>query len=471
MVSIFIVDDDKEICNMIRHVLEQDGWELYTFQSAEKTLAKMDDVRPDIVVADYKMPGMNGMELLREIQRRDPEVEFMMITGHGDKQNALRAMEMGAFDYIKKPLNFDELRMVVNRAVERRQGEDNLSYIYDQDQRWFGYGNLIGSSSKMRKVFNTIRMVGDSKETPVVIVGETGTGKEVVARSIHDGSGRKHENFVEINCAAIPTNLLESELFGYEEGAFTDARRPKRGLLEIADGGTFFLDELAGMGMELQVKLLKAIEEKNIRRVGGIKDIPVDMRILASSRVPMEQLIQEGRLRKDLYYRLNVITINLPPLRERGDDILLLARHFIKRFNNDLNLEVTGLTEDAQAMLMSHDWPGNVRELRNVIERAVLLKKYGKIDSHHLMLTPSALDHEMTYFGTEDYVHIPEHGIDFEMLERNYLVTALRRARGNKSKAAELLGMNRGAYRYRLDKYFDEDDLDEVIRESGTPEE
>ena len=467
MVSIFIVDDDLEICSMISQALEQEDWNLYTFQSAENTLAKMEEVRPDIVIADYKMPGMNGMDLLREIQRRDPEVEFMMITGHGDKKNALRAMEMGAFDYVKKPLNFDELRMVVNRAVERRKGEDSLAYVYDQDQRWFGYGNLIGSSAKMRKVFNTIRMVGDSKETPVVIVGETGTGKEVVARSIHDGSGRKHENFVEINCAAIPTNLLESELFGYEEGAFTDARRSKRGLLEIADGGTFFLDELAGMGMEIQVKLLKAIEEKNIRRVGGIKDIPVDVRVIASSRVAMEQLIREGRLRKDLYYRLNVITIELPPLRERGDDILLLARHFISRFNEDLNLEVTGLTDDAQAMLMNHDWPGNVRELRNVIERAVLLKKYGKIDSHHFMVSPGSLQQKLSTLSTEDYVHLPEDGVDFEVLERNYLISALRQADGNKTKAAELLGLNRGAYRYRLGKYFSDDDLKEI---TGDPE-
>lgn len=455
MAVIFVVDDEIDICNMLKSVLEDTAdWEVHTFQSAIEVLKYLDKKQPDVIISDYYMPEMNGLELLAELNQQIPETEFIMITGYGDQETAIAAMEAGAYDYLKKPLNLKELQLVLERAVKSKKMEEKLSYLYNQQRKLFGYGELIGRSPEMQRVFKTVRMVSESAETPVVIRGETGTGKELVARAIHDSGKRKQENFVEVNCAAIPNTLLETELFGHEEGAFTDARKSKRGLLEVASGGTFFLDELASMHPSVQVKLLKAIEEKKIRRVGGVKDIPVDVRIIASTSHALEELIEEGTFREDLYYRLNVISIELPPLRERGDDILLLAEHFIEQFNEEFNYDVKGLTGEATKVLLQHDWPGNVRELRNLIERAVLLKKSGEIDTHHLTLIPSSLDIAKNPQTLERRVYIPEGGIDFEQLEKKYLETALKRTHGNKSKAAKLLGMSRSTFRYRLKKFF-----------------
>jgi len=464
MALIYIVDDEQDIRDMLKSFLDDvPEWEVYAFKSADEVLVQIEKGRPDVVVSDFYMPGIDGMDLLRELNRVSPETEFIMITGYGDQETAIEAMEIGAYDYLKKPLNLKEFRLVIERALKSKKMGDKLSYLYNQQRKMFGFGELIGSSPEMQRVFKIIRMVSESKDTPVVIRGETGTGKEMVARAIHDSGQRKQENFVEVNCAAIPDTLLESELFGHEEGAFTDARKSKRGLMEVANGGTFFLDELASMHPNIQVKLLKAIEEKRIRRVGGVKDIPIDVRVLASTSQSLEELIDAGKFREDLYYRLNVISVELPPLRERGDDIILLTEHFIEQFNDDFNYEVNGITEDATDILMEHDWPGNVRELRNLIERAVLLKKSGEIDTHHLTLIPSSLDAARNPQKMEHRVFIPEGGIDFDALEKKYLEAALKRTHGNKSKAAKLLGMSRSTFRYRLKKFFGEEN-----GESGT---
>lgn len=456
MSLIYLVDDDPNICDTLKESLENNEREVRTYQTAESMLKVLPKTTPDVVISDYHLPGMDGLELVREIHRDSPEIEVIMITGVGGHDVAVAAMQAGAYDYIRKPVNIEELRVLVDKATEAKRLGDKLTYLYDQQKKLFGFGSLIGSSAPMQRVFQVIRMVSESPDTPVVIYGETGTGKELTARAIHENSQRSHEPFVEINCAAIPETLLESELFGYEEGAFTDARKTKRGLIEVAHGGTFFLDEIAGMSMSLQVKLLKALEERKIRRVGGVKDITTDTRTIASTNTPLEKLIEDGKFREDLYYRLNVISIEIPPLRKRGEDVLMLADHFIKKYNEDLKYDVSGLTQEAQEMLMSYNWPGNVRELRNVIERAVLMKKTGDIDQHHLFITPNNLtDINRASFPSAE-IAIPDGGVNFEDIEKRYIKAALEKAKGNKSKAATLLGMSRATFRYRYEKFFQE---------------
>ena len=460
MSLIYLVDEDRHLCDTVKIMLETDRWEVRTFSTPEEFQRQYHTIVPDIVITDYHLPGMTGLELLTTIHQHSPEVEVIIITESGDQETALNAMKAGAYDYIRKPLNFKELRVVVERALESKKIGDKLSYLYTQQRKMFGFGELIGRSPSMQRVFKIIRMVSESNDTPVVIYGETGTGKELVARSIHANGSRYKEPFVEVNCAAIQESLLESELFGYEQGAYTDARKAKRGLMEVASGGTFFLDEIASMDLSLQVKLLKAIEEKKIRRVGGIKDITIDIRVLAATSKSLEDLIEQDQFREDLYYRLNVISINMPPLRDRGDDIKLLAHHFIEQFNEEFSFHVSGVSKEAEAMLMRHDWPGNVRELRNVIERAVLLKKSGLIDVHHLFLVPNAFDRIMgedKNSGPNHLFNIPDEGINLEKVERDFFVTylnaALEKAGGNKAKAARLLGISRGSLRYKMKQY------------------
>jgi len=458
MPTIYLVDSNPHVCKTIKLMLETDEWDIHTFSTASEFFRYFGQSQPDVVISEYRLTEIDGLHLLKRIHQHSPEIEVIFITDVNTKEVALSAMKAGAYDYIKKPLDIKELRVIVERALESKKIGDKLSYLYTQQQKMFGFGELIGRSTQMKQVFKIIRMVSESKDTPVVIVGETGTGKEMVARSIHANSERHKDPFVEVNCAAIQETLLESELFGYEQGAFTDARKMKRGLMEVATGGAFFLDEIASMALSLQVKLLKAIEEKKIRRVGGIRDIPIDIRVIASTSTPLEELIQEGKFREDLYYRLNVLTIELPPLRERGDDILLLAEQFIEKFNAEFNYEITGLTSDASDVLMSHDWPGNVRELRNVIERSVLLKKTGEIDAHHLFLVPNSYNIREVK-NDPGSVHIPDEGIDLDEIEERYIKAALVKAKGNKSHAARLLGMSRGAFRYRCNK-MNEDEND-----------
>ncbi len=453
MAIIHIIDDDSRVCDTIKLMLQSDEWEVFSFHNPNDALKILHHTPPDIIITNYHLQNMTGLELLNQVHLEHPEIEIIIITEIGDHNTALDVMRAGAYDYIKKPLDIKELRLVVERGIQSKKIGDKLSYLYNQQHKLFGFGELIGRSKEMKRIFKIIRMVSESRDTPVVIVGDTGTGKEMVARSIHSLGSRNTEAFVSVNCAAIQENLLEPELFGYEQGAFTDARRSKRGLMEVASGGTFFLDEIASMDMGLQVKLLKAIEEKKVRRVGGVKDIPVDIRVIASSNKPLEELIEKGLFREDLYYRLNVITVVLPPLKDRGSDILILANHFIEKFNEDFKCNVSGITEEAQKLLLNQEWPGNVRELRNIIERAVLLKKSGEIDTHHLFLAPAHIHNSRSISLEDTRIFIPDDGIDFEDLEQKYLEAALKKAEGNKSKAAKLLGMSRNTFRYRLEKY------------------
>ncbi|MCF7804099.1 MAG: sigma-54 dependent transcriptional regulator [Candidatus Marinimicrobia bacterium] len=461
MAVLYIIDDEVQICDMLTTLFQdKSDLEVLTFQSAPAALEHLSSVAPDVVISDYYMPEMNGMKFLQALTRESPETELIMITGYGDQDTAVEALEKGAYDYLKKPLNLKEVLLVVERALQSKQKEDRLSYMYSQQRKMRGFGKMVGSSPEMQRVFKMIRTMGDAGDSPAVIHGEIGTGREMVARTIHDNGKRKQQNFVDVACGALLEDQFELELFGSEKKVGGKHPEPQRGLIEVANGGTLFLDEVGGLSLKNQAKILKVMEEKSFRRIGGEKKIPLDVRIIASTSESLESLAEQGQMLESLYYGLNVISITVPPLRDRGDDVLLLADFFIDEFNREFNFNVTGITPEAQSLLKKHDWPGNVRELRNIIERSVLLKKTGDIDTHHLTLIPSSLRNNGPQSESGLHIYLPEDGIDFEALEKKYLETALKRTNGNKSKAARLLGMSRSTFRYRIEKFFTDAELD-----------
>ena len=454
MVSIHIIDDDSEIRELLRELFESDEYEVSTFNSAEDAHPYILRENPDLILLDIGLPGMDGLTFLEKLKSEFEDVEVIMITGQADIRSAIRAIKLGAMDYIRKPIDPDELKIQVNHAIDRRKKREQLSYLQDKSQNQFG--DIIGTSEPMQKVYQFIYQVAESSKTTVLIRGETGTGKGLVARSIHNQSPRAKHPFIEVNCSAIQPSLLESELFGHEAGAFTDAKNRKKGLLELAHEGTFFLDEIGDMNLASQSKLLKVLEEKTFRRVGGTKEIKIDARIISASSLDLMTLVENNKFRADLFYRLNVASVSLPALRERDDDILILANYFLDVFNKEFKRNIRTISPSAQQMLLGHPWVGNVREIRNVIERAVLFEKGDILSSQSISLQqdiPLAgaqvpLDVQLNHM-----VHLPEGGISLEELEQNLLKQALARTGGNKTQAAALLGLSRETIKYRLKKF------------------
>ncbi|NQV40762.1 MAG: sigma-54-dependent Fis family transcriptional regulator [Candidatus Marinimicrobia bacterium] len=454
MVSIHIIDDDSEIRELLRELFESDEYEVSTFNSAEDAHPYILRENPDLILLDIGLPGMDGLTFLEKLKSEIEDVEVIMITGQADIRSAIRAIKLGAMDYIRKPIDPDELKIQVNHAVDRRKKREQLSYLQDKSQNQFG--DIIGTSEPMQKVYQFIYQVAESSKTTVLIRGETGTGKGLVARSIHNQSPRSKHPFIEVNCSAIQPSLLESELFGHEAGAFTDAKNRKKGLLELAHEGTFFLDEIGDMNLASQSKLLKVLEEKTFRRVGGTKEIKIDARIISASSLDLMTLVETNKFRADLFYRLNVASVSLPALRERDDDILILANYFLDVFNKEFKRNIRTISPSAQQMLLGHPWVGNVREIRNVIERAVLFERGDILSSQSISLqqdipskgTQVPLDIQMSHM-----VHLPEAGISLEELEQNLLKQALDRTGGNKTQAAALLGLSRETIKYRLKKF------------------
>ncbi|MCF7826770.1 MAG: sigma-54 dependent transcriptional regulator, partial [Candidatus Marinimicrobia bacterium] len=381
-------------------------------------------------------------------------VEVIVITGQADLRSAIRAIKLGAIDYIRKPLDPDELKIQVNHAIERHKRREQLTYLQIKSQHQFG--DIVGTSKPMQKVYRFIYQVAESSKTTVMIRGETGTGKGLVARSIHFQSPRSKHPFIEVNCSAIQPSLLESELFGYEAGAFTDAKHRKKGLLELAHDGTFFLDEVGDMNLASQSKLLKVLEEKTFRRVGGTKEINIDARIISASSQDLKELVEQKKFRADLYYRLNVASIRLPALRERDDDILILANYFLDVFNKEFKRNIKNISPAAQKLLREHPWVGNVREIRNVIERAVLFERGDVLSSQNISLQPISQEAGVTdseLVNVNQDFQLPEAGISLEALEAGLLKQALLRTGGNKTQAANLLGLSRETMKYRLKKF------------------
>ncbi len=445
---ILIIDDDTSLRRVLEYNLQEAGYAVATAASGEEGLSLFDEVSPALVVTDMKMPGMDGMQVLKAVKERSPETLVIMITAFGTVDIAVEAMKAGAYDYITKPFNRDELRLIVAKALqlngltaENRRLKSELADRSD-------FRSMVGSSPAMEQIFQIVRKVADT-EASVLITGESGTGKELVARSIHALSSRSNSPFVAINCAAIPRDLLESELFGHVKGAFTGAVKDKAGKFTLADGGTLFLDEVGELPLELQPKLLRALQERVIEPVGGTKEQKLDVRVVAATNLDIEQAMAQGVFREDLYYRLAVIPIHLPPLRQRRDDIPLLLRHFCNKHSAD---KVVTFDKQSLATLTGYSWPGNVRELENLVERLLIMRNDDTITSDDL---PDKIrnGNSAVSSGSGCSINLPDEGYSLEQLEREVVIQALERNGWNQTAAARFLRVPRHTLIYRMEKY------------------
>ena len=457
--QILVVDDDQAIRWTLREALQSWGFAPIEASTAAEAVKQFQAELPPAVLLDIDLPDGSGLDVLREIKREHPEAIAIMITGNVQIDNTISALRGGAYDFIAKPINLEELRVTLRNAIEARQLRREVEQVRKERAREFNFKQIVGESPAMKKMLALAAKVAESEVSSVLLQGESGTGKDLVAKAIHYGSQRAEKPFVAVNCAALPATLIESELFGYEKGAFTDAKARKEGLFEQAEGGTLLLDEIGELELSLQAKLLRVLEEGAFRRVGGLKDIPLDVRVLAASNRDLKTESEAGRFRLDLYYRLSIIQIDIPPLRERGDDVLLLSQHYIDSIGARLKRnKVTGLGREAEEVFRRYDWPGNVRELRNVIERALILEDGDKITPEYLpggLLAPARLTQTSAAAANTEVSTrfvLPEQGISLDEAELSFVKQAIQRSGGNQTRAAELLGISRDQLRYRLKK-------------------
>ncbi|MCK4547784.1 MAG: sigma-54-dependent Fis family transcriptional regulator [Candidatus Eisenbacteria sp.] len=455
--SILIVDDQDSIRRFLAQTLEDEDFEVRTAALGERALEICEQVLPDIVLLDLKLPDMDGIAVLEEIKKTAQEIIVIMITAHGDIRSAVEAMRLGAFDYVSKPLNVDQLIVTIHKAMDSHRLWMELSHWRRQNQKRADADLIIGESDIMRQVMSMTEQVARSNSTSVLIEGESGTGKELVAHAIHNLSPRRNGPFMDLNCASLPNELLESELFGHERGAFTDAKAMKKGLLELTDGGTLFLDEVGEMPLSIQAKLLRVLERMIFKRIGGTKDIRVDVRIISATNRDLNLALEQGLFREDLYYRLKVVPILIPPLRERGEDALILGKHFMHEFNSTFGKSFAGFAPEAEALLLQYSWPGNVRELRNTLERAILLGEGDLLTAQGLGIRPSQTARHSSLLEQLEQAtcgQFPESGFDFEALlnkvEKEIILQASNQTAWNQTRTSLLLGMNRDKLRYRM---------------------
>ncbi|NIO55078.1 MAG: response regulator [Deltaproteobacteria bacterium] len=484
---ILVVDDEKMIRWTLETALEKEGYGVSSVESGERALEHIEASTPDVVLLDITLPGMDGIEILKKIREAEPSIVVIMITAQKDVSVAVSAMKLGAFDYVEKPFDVDRIIILVNNAMERRKLSREVEYYRKEKREKHGFDSIIGKSPQIAKVIEVARRISRSEATTVLLQGESGTGKDILAMAIHYESARATRPFMPINVTALPGELLESELMGYEKGAFTDAKATKKGLFEIASGGTIYLDEIGDMPPGLQVKLLRFIETKTFKRVGGHTDIEVDVRIIAATNKDLEEAVKEGKFREDLFYRLNVIPVYIPPLRERREDIAHLAGHFLAEFGREFKIGPKKFAKGALSSLVAYEWPGNVRELRNVLERALILGTGESVGIEDLAISGSSVmpalegalieapggaeddsmpvadysvDGEMADSGDptrreagKEGLLLPEGGIVLEDVEMELIRQALEKTGGNQTRAAKLLGLTRDALRYRMKKF------------------
>jgi DNA-binding NtrC family response regulator len=441
--KILVIDDEKLQRDLLAGALEKAGYRVETASSGHDAVAMVRSEGYDVALLDLRMPEMDGIEALRQIRQINPETMVIVMTAYGTVETAVEAMKLGAADYLGKPLDLDEVRLVIKRALEKKMLVAENLYLRQELERTHRFTSVVSESPAMQEVLSLVARVADSKAT-VLIVGESGTGKEVIARTIHDAGPTKDGRFVAVNCAALPETLLESELFGHEKGAFTGADRRKRGRFEVADGGTLFLDEIGDMPLGTQVKLLRVLQEHTIERLGSSEPIEVDVRIIAATHQDLKARIAEERFREDLFYRLNVVTIDVPPLRERREDILPLAELFLQKYGEGSGRGVEAISREACHLLIRYDWPGNIRELENAIERAVVLSRTGLVGVEDLPIQlvecvqePSSEPGDLT----------------LESLERQHIESVLKQTGGNLSLAADLLGIHRNTLRLKMRRH------------------
>jgi DNA-binding NtrC family response regulator len=463
--KILILEDEKLLRMTMRKRLEDHGYRVVEAAAGQVALDLIREDEPDLLLLDYKLPDMTGIDVLRQVREMHLDTSAILLTAFSSIGTAVEAMKLGAHDYLDKPVDYDELLATISKALETTRLRREVRRHRNELVRLYGIANIVGRSKATEQILIKIRKVADSAASTVLIQGESGTGKDVVAKAIHYASHRADKPFMNITCTALTESLLESELFGHERGAFTDAKTLKKGLLEVANGGTVFLDEIGDMGAQLQSKMLRFLEEKSFKRVGGSVDIRVDVRVIAATNRDLEKLARSGAFREDLFYRLNVVPIDLPPLRDRKEDIPDLVDHFLEQFNREFKKKTKGVTEEAMACLTRHDWPGNVRELRNVIERVMILEDRAEVDLSDL---PEDIVHRADLAGDEEVaaypegakagsaaglIRLPEAGVSLRDVQFELVRQALERTGGNQTKAAQLLRISRDALRYKMKSF------------------
>ncbi len=454
---VLVVDDELSIRQMLSFALRREGYDVTTAENGRAALTMLEDADVDVLVTDVRMPEMSGVALLAEAKRIDPAISVIVMTAYGSKETVLDALRLGATDYVEKTPNLkDELAVRIRKELDRRRLQQENVLLKRTLKSSHQFSNIIGSSEPMIAIFQLIETIAPTSST-VLITGDSGTGKELVARAIHFNSQRRDKPFVALNCGALSETLLDSELFGHVRGAFTGADSNKKGLIEVAEKGTIFLDEIGEMSQLVQVKLLRILQERKFRRLGGTEEVDADIRIIAATNRDLTKMVAEARFREDLFYRINVIPLRLPPLRERRDDIPLLAEHFAARFAAQMGKKIAGISGGAMSLLQAYPWPGNIRELENAMERAVALERTPSILSESLPELVRSGSHAVVAAATQQAGGFPDVGFDLEQhvqhIEREYIAEALRRAGGVKVKAAELLGMSFRSFRYYTKKY------------------
>ncbi len=466
--KVLVVDDERLVRWSLRQKCEEWGYGVLEAETGAAALRLAHNESPDVVLLDVRLPDMSGLQVLEELNRTHDARAVIMITADLQLEDVKAALKLGAYDFVGKPLDFDELVVAIKNSLEATRLRSEVQTLRGEVRRRTGYHEVVATSRKMLELMSFVRKVASSEATTILIQGESGTGKDLIAKAIHYESARQEKAFVAVNCSAIPETLMEAELFGHEKGAFTDAKSMKKGLFEMADGGTLFLDEIGELSPLLQAKLLRVLEDQVIRRVGGVRDMQVDVRVIAASNRDLERAVLDGLFRQDLYYRLAIISIFIPPLRERKEDIVPLVNFFIERYNRKFRKSIRGLTEDTQRLLLSHSWPGNVRELKNAIERAMILEEEQLLRPVYLPFSVSQPQAGMTAFersspgnGHQALPHgrslprlsIPEGGTSLEEMERVMVELAMQQASGNQTHAARLLDISRDALRYKLKKF------------------
>jgi DNA-binding NtrC family response regulator len=452
--KILIADDDRDMCMMLEDGLTQSGFSVIWKTSADEAFSELGHADYDVLLTDLKMPGGGGIELCQRVSANRPDIPVVVITAFGSMDTAVSALRAGAYDFVNKPIDIDQLAITLDRAVKHRALMEKVKVLSEAMEESQKFDELIGTSNSMKKIYALLDRISDS-DASVLITGESGTGKELVARSLHKRSSHKRGPFVAINCSAVPDNLLESELFGHVKGAFTDAQSSRKGLFVEADKGTLFLDEISEMPVTVQAKLLRALEERKVRPVGGNEEIPFNARIIAATNQDLESFVEEGKFREDLFYRINVIKIEMPPLRLRGNDILLLARYFVNHYARLSGKDVQGISDAVAEKLLYYSWPGNVRELRNCIEHAVALTRFDKIGVEDLPEKIQKYHSAQVFVESND----PAELIPMSEIEKRYILHVLRATGGNRTMAAKVLGLDRKTLYRKLEQYGDSEEL------------
>jgi len=462
-----IVDDERLVRWSLRQKCEEWGYQVAEADAGEPALRLAQQESPDLALLDVRLPDLTGIEVLDRLKRNGDARAVIMITADPQLDDVKAALKLGAYDFVGKPIDFDELHVAIRNALEATSLRSEVQALRGEVRRGVGYDSVVSASPKMTELMAFVRKVASSEATTILIQGESGTGKDLIAKAIHYESSRHEKPFVTVNCSAIPETLMEAELFGHEKGAFTDAKQMKKGLFEVADGGTLFLDEIGELSPLLQAKLLRVLEDQVIRRVGGIRDMQVDVRVIAASNRDLEKAVREGGFRQDLYYRLAIIAVFIPPLRDRKEDILPLVDHFIERYNGRFKKSIRGITDETRQLILHHNWPGNVRELKNTIERGMILEDESRLRPAYLPFSVGDSGGRTLFERTSPpdggaklpngralpRLYIPDGGTSLEEVEHAMVELAMSQSNGNQTNAAKLLDISRDALRYKLKKF------------------